>query len=85
MVHWVGIELQADVARTQPFNVSSYYGLFHIIRKRMHTFSYIFIHVFNWSISAPTGGLGTGNKTRWLGFGNGVGEVKIKSSCGTPW
>ena len=34
-----------------------------------HAYSYI----FNWWISAPTSGLGLGNKTRWLGSGKGRG------------
>ena len=48
------------------------YGPFLIIWYLMHTFSYVFIcviNIFNRQISSPTGGLGLGNKTRWLGLG----------------
>ena len=47
---------------------------FRVIRWLMHTFSNIFmqpIYVFNRRICAPTGGLGSGRKTRWVGLGKG--------------
>ena len=32
-----------------------------------------YFYVFNWQISASTGGFGLGNKTRCLGLGKSVG------------
>ena len=37
----------------------------------MHTFSYIYVFVFNQWTSTPIRGLGLGNKTWWLGLGKG--------------